>query len=55
MVSVQQNTSIDALLNQCVAAVSCIADAPRLTAMRLRIWLTGMLGRAWVGAWVSAW
>ena len=35
-----------------LAAVSCSLSAYRLGGVKLGFWLTGRLGRAWVGAWV---
>ena len=32
-----------------------IAVTVRLGGVKLGVWLTGKLGRAWVGAWVGAW
>ena len=37
------------------AAVSCSANVAWLAGTGLGFWLTGKLGRAWVGAWVSVW
>ena len=37
-----------------MAAVSCSPDAYRLGGVGFGFWLTGKLGHAWVGAWVSA-
>ena len=37
------------------AVVSCSLDVPRLGGVRLGSGTTGRLGRAWVGAWHSAW
>ena len=34
-----------------IAAVSCNPDVYKLGGAGLRFWLTGKLGRAWVGAW----
>ena len=36
----------------CVAAVSCSPVGYRLGGVGFGFWLTGKLGRAWVGAWV---
>ena len=38
-----------------LAAVSCSLSVPRLGGVKFGFWLTGKLGRAWVGAWVGAW
>ena len=37
------------------AAVSCSPDVYRLGGVGLGFWLTGKLGRAWVGSWHGAW
>ena len=37
------------------AAISCSPDVSRFGGAGLGFWLTGKLGRAWVGAWVGAW
>ena len=38
-----------------LAAVSCSAVPYRLGGVGFVFWMTGKLGRAWVGAWVGAW
>ena len=37
------------------AAVSCSSVTARLGGVKMGIWLTGKLGRTWVGSWVGAW
>ena len=39
--------------NVALAAVSCSPTWCRLGGAGLGFWLTGKLGRAWVGAWVQ--
>ena len=35
-----------------IAAVWCSPDVAMLGGVKMGFWLTGKLGRAWVGAWV---
>ena len=41
--------------NQHIAAVSCSLNVSRLGGVKMGFWLTGKLGRAWVGTWHGAW
>ena len=38
-----------------ITAVSCSPDVASSGGLKMGIWLTGKLGRAWVGAWPGAW
>ena len=48
------SSTIRVIVYQDTPAVSCSADGPRLSGVKMGLGLTGKPGHAWVGAWHDA-